>query len=333
MSLSEYFRDRIYVVLLHVTCMTLLSVFLISTDNSFSVVALIIALWILILTLYFAIDYIQRKSYINNLFETFNQLEKKYLISEVMRKPYKSEDIQYYTLLRIATKSMLEEITKFKNDGKEYKEYIEQWVHEVKTPISSIKLICENNKSKTTRRILSELEKIDNFVQQTLFYARSEKVENDYLIKEISLKNCIDSAIIRNKQIFIQNNIKLSLKDIDKTVYSDSKWVEFILNQLLINAVKYKNNENPQIKIYTENIKNGVKLIIEDNGIGILESEISRVFEKGFTGSNGRYNKKSTGIGLYLCKRLCIKLGLEIKITSKQNEYTRVSLFLCKSTI
>lgn len=333
MKLSEYFRDKIYVIILHVICMVFLSVFLVSIGNPFSVVALVLILWVLILSLYFTIDCMQRKRYFNNLFKLAKKLDNRYLISEVMEKPYKLEDMKYYTLLRMANKSMLEEITKVKNERKEYKEYIEQWVHEIKTPISSIKLICENNKSEITRKILSELEKTDNFVEQALFYAKSEHVENDYLIKEISLEKCIHSTIVRNKQMFIQNSIKLNLKDIDKTVYSDSKWIEFIMNQLLINSVKYKNKEHPQIKIYTKDIKNGVMLVVEDNGIGILQSEMSRVFEKGFTGSNGRYNKKSTGIGLYLCKRLCTKLGLEIKITSKQNEYTRVSVFFPKGTL
>ena len=157
-----------------------------------------------------------------------------------------------------------------------------------------------------------------------MFYARSEDVDKDYLIKEISLQSCVNSVITRNKQGFILNNIYLEINDIDKLVFSDSKWLEFILNQIIVNAIKYRQNECPKIKIDAIDIKNGTRLIIEDNGIGIPSNEIDRVFEKGFTGNIGRINSRSTGMGLYLCNKLCDKLGLLIDIESKINNYTKV---------
>ena len=129
-----------------------------------------------------------------------------------------------------------------------------------------------------------------------------------------------------NKQGFILNNIYLEINDIDKLVFSDSKWLEFILHQIIVNSIKYRNNINPKVKIYLQEIKNGTKLIIEDNGIGIPKNEIDRVFEKGFTGNLGRINSKSTGIGLYLCKKLCDKLGILIGIESEIDTYTKVSI-------
>jgi signal transduction histidine kinase len=112
--------------------------------------------------------------------------------------------------------------------------------------------------------------------------------------------------------------------DLNKSVYCDSKWLEFIVNQIVVNAVKYRRSQLPMVKIYTRDIKGGIQLIIEDNGIGIPDNEISRIFDKGFTGSKGRQNHKATGIGLYLCKKLCDKLGLLIAADSKENLYTKV---------
>ncbi|MDU1278507.1 MULTISPECIES: ATP-binding protein [Clostridium] len=148
----------------------------------------------------------------------------------------------------------------------------------------------------------------------------------------MSLENCINRVIIKNKQIFILNNIDVEIENVDKNVYCDDKWLGFIINQIVVNASKYRNLENPKVKIYAEDIKNGIQLIIEDNGLGIPKAELNRVFEKGFTGSKGRLNNKSTGIGLYLCKKLCGKLGLTIDIESKENLYTKVIIIFPKGS-
>lgn len=334
MRLSEFLRDRITSILLNIVCSVLLVGFLMTLGNQAEILFLILAFWYSILIVFYITQYIIRKKYYDELLDIAKGLEQKYLISEIIEHPRYFDSLTYYTLLKMANKSMIEETTRIKNERKAYKEYIEQWVHEIKTPIASIKLTGENNKSDVTREVLSELDKIDHYVEQALFYARSENVEKDYLIKEVPLKTCVNAAIIKNKRMFIQNNIAIELFDLEKLVYADSKWIEFIINQLLMNAVKYRCNTSPKIKIYTQDIRNGVSLIIEDNGIGIEESEIARVFEKGFTGNNGRNNdEKATGLGLYLCKRLCDKLGLGIIITSKQHAYTKVSLVFPKGSL
>ncbi|MEH7435743.1 ATP-binding protein, partial [Bacillus thuringiensis] len=125
---------------------------------------------------------------------------------------------------------------------------------------------------------------------------------------------------------FINKRIKLDIKDINETVYSDRKWVEFIINQILGNSIKYSNNKEQMIRIYSIKKTNSVILNIEDNGVGIVTQDINRVFEKGFTGENGRRFSKSTGMGLYLCEKLCSKLGMKISIESEVNKGTRVTL-------
>lgn len=332
MSLGDFLKSRFSVIFLNSIGLITLLIFLFSVGNTLDTLKVISATWIIVLAIYLFFQYKNRESFFSELSQCIDNLDKKYLISEVIAKPVYLEAEPYYYLLKKAGKSMREEINSIKNERKEYKEYIEQWIHEVKTPIASIKLIEENNKTKISRIVLQELETLDRCVEQALFYARSEQVEKDYLIKEISLENCINKVIIKNKQIFILNNIDVEIENVDKNVYCDSKWLEFILNQIVVNASKYRNLENPKVKMYTEDVKNGIKLIIEDNGIGIPKAEINRVFEKGFTGSRGRLNNKSTGIGLYLCKKLCEKLGLTIHIESEENLYTKVLIIFPKGS-
>lgn len=332
MSLGDFLKSRLLVIFLNLICLITLLLFLFSVGNTLDTLKVISITWLIVLVTYLLFQFKNRKAFFSELSKSIENLDKKYLISEVIDKPVYLEAKPYYNLLKKASKSMREEINSIKNERKEYKEYIEQWIHEVKTPIASIKIIEENNKTKTSRLVLQELETLDRYVEQALFYARSEEVEKDYLIKEMSLENCINKVIIKNKQIFILNNIDVEIENVDKNVFCDSKWLEFILNQIVVNASKYRNSENPKVKIYTSDIKNGIQLIIEDNGLGIPESEINRVFEKGFTGSKGRLNNKSTGIGLYLCKKLCKKLGLTIHLESKENFYTKVIIVFPKGT-
>ena len=332
MSLEDFLKSRISVIFLNFIGLITLLVFLFSVGNTLDTLKVVAITWIISLGFYLFFQYRNRKEFFNELSKSIDNLDKKYLISEVINKPVYLEAEPYYYLLKKASKSMREEINSIKNSRREYKEYIEQWIHEVKTPIASIKLIEENNKTITSRVVLQELETLDRYVEQALFYARSEEVEKDYLIKEVSLEECINKVIIKNKQMFILNSIDVEIRDVDKNVYCDSKWLGFIINQIVVNAVKYRNPENPKVKIYAEDIKNGIQLIIEDNGLGIPENEINRVFEKGFTGSKGRLSDKSTGIGLYLCKKLCNKLGLLIQIESKESLYTRVIITFPKGS-
>lgn len=332
MSLKDYLKSRGSVIFINIISLITLVVFLFSVGNTFESIKIVVITWFIVLILFFTYEYKKRKSYFDEVLRAADNLDKKYLISEIIDKPPYIDAQPYYYLLKKSSKSMREEINIIKNQRKDYKEYIEQWIHEVKTPISSIKLIEENNKSNVSRQVLQQLENIDAYVEQALFYARSEDVEKDYLIKEISMQECVNKVIIRNKQLLILNRINIEIENIDKTIYCDSKWLEFIINQIIINSAKYRTQKSPTIKIYTRDVKNGIQLIIEDNGIGIPQNEISRVFEKGFTGNQGRINSKSTGIGLYLCKKLCDKLGLLISIDSKENTYTKVMITFPKGS-
>ena len=304
--------------------MAVLTVFLLVCGNSISAVLLILVVWALVLLTGLFLTYWTRKRQMQKLLDMVGQLSERYLISEVIELPEQAEDQVYYQLLKMAGKSMLEQIGEVRRERLEYKEYIEQWIHEIKTPITAMKLLCENHRTDWTKELLMELEKTNRFTEQALYYARSEHTEKDYSVREMALAQVVYQAIADNKYLLLQSGVRLEVEEMEDTVYSDEKWVRFILNQLIANAVKYR-SEQPVLRFSTRRQQDQVVLKVEDNGIGISPADLPRIFEKGFTGQNGRMVQQSTGIGLYLCKRLCDKLGIGIAVESSE-QGTAISL-------
>ena len=278
------------------------------------------------------VEFLQKRAFYNALLQNLEKLDKKYLLSEMLDEPSFSEGRILCEVAKQTNKSMNDEIAGYRRDSQEYREYIETWVHEVKTPISSSNLIIENEKNETTLNLNEELYKIENYVDQALFYSRSNNVEKDYIIRQTTLKELVNSALKKNSSLLIEGRIGVKTSALDKTVFTDAKWTDFILGQILMNAVKYR-SESPKIEIYGLKNENSVTLVIADNGIGIPKKDLKRVFEKGFTGDNGRTTAKSTGIGLYLCKKLCTKMDLSISIASTVDSGTIISIVFPKSNM
>ena len=324
MNRRRYWKNRIPFLLTNLVCMAALTVFLLVCGNSISAVLLILVVWTAILLAGLFLTYWKRRRQMRELLDMAGQLSERYLISEVMELPEQAEDQVYYQLLKMAGKSMLEQIGEVQRERLEYKEYIEQWIHEIKTPITAMKLLCENHRTDWTKELLLELEKTNRFTEQALYYARSEHTEKDYSVREMSLSQVVHQAIADNKYLLLQSGVRLEVEEMEDTVYSDEKWVRFILNQLIANAVKYRSGQ-PVLSFSTSRQQDQVVLVVEDNGIGISPADLPRIFEKGFTGQNGRMVQQSTGIGLYLCKRLCDKLGIGIVAESSGQE-TAISL-------
>ena len=324
MNRRQYWKNRIPFLLTNLICMVALTVFLLVCDISISAVLLILVVWALVLLAGLFLTYWKRDQQMRQLLDMAGQLSERYLISEVMELPEQAEDQVYYRLLKMAGKSMLEQISEVKRERLEYKEYIEQWIHEIKTPITAMKLLCENHRTDWTKELLLELEKTNRFTEQALYFARSEYTEKDYSVREIALAQIVHQAIADNKYLLLQSGMRLEVEEIQDTVYSDEKWVRFILNQLIANAVKYRAGQ-PVLRFSACRQQNQVVLMVEDNGIGISPADLPRIFEKGFTGQNGRIVHQSTGIGLYLCKRLCEKLGIGISANS-EGKGTTISL-------
>ncbi|MDG6893048.1 sensor histidine kinase [Clostridium perfringens] len=326
MNLRDFIKERIVFIIINslILLFTALLLMVLKVD-SFAILFIVIINGAGILT-YHIFDYLRKKQYYNEIKENMESLDKKYLISEVIEEGTFTESKLIYDVICKSNKAMNDEIGEFKRGINDYREYIELWVHEIKTPIATCKLLIENNESPLTESIGEEVCKLENYIDQALFYTRSNTLEKDYIIKEMILSSCVNKVLNNNADSLIKKRVKISLGDLEKQVYSDSKWIEFILGQIISNSIKYMNKEHKELKIYCNENSKYVILNIEDNGAGISEKDISRVFDKGFTGENGRKFGKSTGIGLYLCKKLCKKLGLDITLISEEGKFTRVSI-------
>ena len=326
MNLRDFIKERIVFIIINslILLFTALLLMVLKVD-SFAILFIVIINGAGIL-IYHIFDYLRKKQYYNEIKENMESLDKKYLISEVIEEGTFTESKLIYDVICKSNKAMNDEIGEFKRGINDYREYIELWVHEIKTPIATCKLLIENNESPLTESIGEEVCKLENYIDQALFYTRSNTLEKDYIIKEMILSSCVNKVLNNNADSLIKKRVKISLGDLEKQVYSDSKWIEFILGQIISNSIKYMNKEHKELKIYCNENSKYVILNIEDNGAGISEKDISRVFHKGFTGENGRKFGKSTGIGLYLCKKLCKKLGLDITLISEEGKFTRVSI-------
>ncbi len=333
MSFKEYLKDKtIYILLLFFTVVTC-EILLIPFEVQAFAQIYIGTCPVVIFFSCFLMEYCNRNNYYKNLKEKMEELEDKYLIAEIIETSNFTEGKILKSMLQETGKSMIENVNKYKYLQEDYKEYIELWIHEIKLPISAGKMVAENNKSVATESINEELDKIENYVDQALFYARSNSIEKDYFIKKQNLNEIVNAVVLKNKRNLLQNKIKLNIHDTQKQVYADSKWCIYIINQIIQNAIKYSKQENKEIEIYAEDKIEKTIIYIKDNGIGIRKGEITKVFEKGFTGTNGRKKgQKSTGIGLYLCKKLCDKLGLGIELNSEENIGTEIRIIFPKSS-
>lgn len=278
------------------------------------------------------LEFLRWKKTYEEFREAVDALDEKYLAAELLDKKSHSEQVLFREILEDAGKSMTEHVNRYKREMREYKEYIELWIHEIKIPIAAAGMIVENHKSEITKEIAVELKRIEMYTEQALFYARSNEVEKDYLIKNVELTEVVNEVLAANRRELIAVNTSIDLHDLEMTVRSDSKWLVFILGQIINNSIKYVSDKPLHLEIYGEAGKECVKLFVKDNGIGMKTGEVSRAFDKGFTGENGRGRKRATGIGLYLCKKLCLRLRHDITLSSVENVGTLVTLTFPKSS-
>ena len=326
MSIITFIKERMLFLMVNLIMFLLIGILMKVVEVPINIIFILFLIWFGPLITYMFLEFIKYNRYLKNLTHTIDGLDKKYLLSEVINEPRFQEERIINEVLKECNKSMHENVKHYKDEQIEYREYIETWVHEIKTPIASAKLILENDDSNLSSRINYEMKRVEGFIEQVLYYARSSDVSKDYIIKKFSLRNVVMKAVKNNSRDFINRNIKLNIKEVEGTIFSDAKWVEFIINQIIINAVKFSIPNKGEVSIFSKINENNIILTIEDNGVGISEKDIDRVFEKGFTGENGRKFGKSTGIGLYLCKKLCDKLGIGISLISKEGLGTKVNI-------
>ena len=265
-------------------------------------------------------DIRRRKIYFDRMCRDLDRLDQKYLLSEMMPEAQFYDGKIYNDVLQQANKSMCDKVAYYRREALSFREYIEMWVHETKLPVASLQLMCHNDGN---TRYAEQLRRIDDSIESVLYYARSENAEKDYIIKPVLLKRVVGDAAVRNRSDLQEHGVSLTAEGLDKEVMTDGKWLSFIIGQLMANSIKYGADE---IRITAEENDDSTVLHFRDNGIGIPESDMPYIFEKSFTGENGRNGRHSTGMGLYIVKNLCGKLGHSVSAESIQGEYTELNI-------
>ncbi len=249
-------------------------------------------------------------------------------MAEFHGAPVSFEAVHYQKYLEELNRNHIKALNVEQAKQRDYHDFIVAFVHEIKTPIAVLRLLGQTKIE--PKSLQEEVMKIEYYVDQTLYYAKLDTFHQDYEITNCDLQDIAKKAVKTHAKTFISHKIQLNLSVSTCAVPSDSKWLLFILNQLITNSLKYI-GENGIITISTVETATEKQLIIEDNGIGIAEKDLPRIFSRGFTGTNGRKHAKSTGMGLYLAQQLSNKLGHYITCTSMINQYTKMVIHFPKN--
>jgi signal transduction histidine kinase len=226
---------------------------------------------------------------------------------------------QMLQLMDEMRKKHIREMNTIQEKQKEHYDFIVSWFHEIKTPIAVLHLIQQTDID--VNSLKEEIKKVENYVDQALYYAKLDSFNQDYDIESCDINGILKDTVKDHSKTFISKKIRIHMPAESLSVQSDSKWLKFIVNQLLTNSLKYTDNGG-EIIIRAKEIPQEKQLIIRDDGIGIRPEELPRIFNRGFTGEKGRKYSKSTGMGLYLAQQLSNKLGHYITCTSEVNSYT-----------
>ena len=246
------------------------------------------------------------------------------LSTEQLPEPDGALEAQYQALVRALDADRRAQMTRSQRSYQDLVEYYTVWAHQIKTPIAAMRLLLQEEENGQSRELQSELFKIEQYVEMVLSYLRLESSVSDFVIGRHDLDAMVRQAVRKYAPQFIRKKIALECGNLTCRVLTDEKWLVFVLEQLLSNAVKYTPHRG-RVRIF---LKPPAVLVIEDSGIGIAREDLPRVFEKGFTGYNGRADKKATGIGLYLSKRILDKLCHSIRLESEPGQGTRALLSL-----
>lgn len=244
---------------------------------------------------------------------------------EYFPEPADVVELRYQEILQKMKEKVARQQMQNSADYREMIEYYTMWAHQIKTPIAAMRLLLQQEESDRNRELLTELFKIEQYVLMVLQYLRLESESNDLVLERQSLDPVIRQAVRKYAPLFIRKKLALVYQPVNVEVLTDEKWLEFVLEQVLSNAIKY--TRQGSVAIYMDDSEENT-LVIADTGIGIAAEDIPRIFEKGYTGYNGRYDKRSTGIGLYLCRKVLSRLSHTIRIESEVGTGTRVYINL-----
>ncbi len=237
-------------------------------------------------------------------------------------EPASYDEKDYVNIIQSLAEECKATITMMNNRISDINEYYTMWVHQIKTPIAAMKLSLEGQDSSQARRMAAELFRIEQYVEMVMVFLRLDSDQTDYVFRTYDLDNILRQSIKRFSGEFIQRKISLDYRPAEASVITDEKWLSFIIEQILSNALKYTKEGSITITFRNE------KLYIRDTGIGIAPEDLPRIFQKGYTGYNGRSDKRASGIGLYLVKKICDNMGHDISVTSQVGKGTLVCLDL-----
>lgn len=290
-----------------------------------------------------AIDYRRKRPFYGDLAACTDDLEHPLWIFEMVDEPDYPEGRLAYEALSAVSKAANDDVSEYRRQAQDYREYVETWVHEAKSPLAAAHLMLENLMEslpadetgevllEKTEALGEELDRVEGFIEQALFFARSESLDRDHLIRPYSLQKLVGDAVRANARVLMGAHVAPYRIDLEQTVFTDEKWMNFILGQLIQNSAKYAAGEGAELVFSSRLCDEGlsserIELEVRDNGCGVEQADLARVFDRGFTGENGRSGKRATGIGLYLVKRLCDKMGLAVHAQSAPGEYFAVTI-------
>ncbi|OCT11420.1 histidine kinase [Paenibacillus pectinilyticus] len=336
MSFLSYLKDKRYFIGMYAVTMLFVSlIMLVSVKGHAALnnVAYTNAGCFLFAACYLTFGYFYRKSFYTELHTLLEGDNHPDWALEALPDSQTNAQERYLQLLKKLSAGQTKENQLLQAEIRNHQEFILSWIHEVKLPIAASRLIMENRVGKSAEYLVDKLEdelnKIDSYVEQALYYSRIDSFSRDYFIVEQSLAVIVKESIKKVAKLFIAKRIRPDLGELTLTVNSDSKWLGYIVNQIVGNALTYTENGG-SITFRCEETESEKRLIIQDTGIGIDAADLSRVFDKGFTGRNGRTHNRSTGMGLYLAKQMAIKLGHDLSITSAEGEGTTVTIHFMK---
>lgn len=330
MKFWDYIKDSIVSICITICTYLLILYFMCCFGFSKDMILIISIIFLMGFVIRILWEYFRKCRFYNALSDGIYQLDKKHLLSEIVEEPDFLEGRIIHEALYESGKSMSENIDIYRKNTEELQEYIELWVHEIKLPVASLLLMSHNDENGA--KYEKQLQKIDSYIENVLYYARSENSAKDYIIKPVMLGKVFRDVAVKNRNELQSMDVSISADGLDRSVTSDEKWLEFIINQLLSNSMKYfSESRKPELNIYTEETADSIVFHFKDNGIGISASDLPYIFDKSYTGENGRTHSRSTGMGLYIVKNLCSRLGHKISADSVQGEYTDVIITFGKN--
>ncbi len=248
-------------------------------------------------------------------------------MSELLPNPSGVHEHQYRQIIDYLTEELRQLRSDVNMKDTDMTDYYTMWAHQIKIPIAAMRLLLQNSEEKPL--LSEELFKIEHYVDMVLYYQRLDSITSDFLFKKYDLSDIVKQALKKHSMFFINSRLSLDLEDFSLSVVTDEKWLLFVIGQIFSNAIKYTTLGGISIHLETAGLR--TLLVIEDTGIGIRPEDLPRIFERGYTGYNGRLDKKSTGIGLYLCKQILKKLSHTIEVTSVVGKGTKVTIGFSES--